>query len=221
MENFKEQLGINFSSQTRRILTEAIQRGYETALDAYDEGSGSNANTFGYDLYWFCAHELSEAAQETDDIELISERPEFRLRIGAVVVACHRVGSDHEQDISVSFPNNNRAAGRLARSNAGQLSLPFESGCPERAFPDELKAVLAHIGNPGQGLGAVYLCVPVYEKKGRIRRWGHTELLWKAEEGEKFAGLTNKELPEEVPIEPAVVRLKTDQRKKEADAGDI
>ena len=224
MENFKTQLDINFSREIKTHLIEALHRAYETAIDAYDESTGSNANTFGMGLYWFCVHELSLLAQdETNDIELIRERPDFRLKIGSIIVACHNVGSAHEQDISVSFPNNNRAAGQLALSNAEQLSLPgFESNhFYKENTSNELKVVLAHIGNPLDGMGAVYLCVPVYEKKGRIKLWGYTDLLWKTDDGENFATSTNKNLPEEMPIEPAIVRLKPGKKKKEANGGDI
>ena len=224
MENFQHRLESEFSTETRLQLVEAVQRAYETAIDSYDTATGSNNSTFGHDLYWFCVHELKTIAEpEVSQLELIRERPEFRMRVGSCILACHRVGSDPDQDIAKSFPKNNRAAGQLARSNFKQLFLPgFEDDDPElNKDIEKLNIVLAHIGNPHDGVCSVYLCVPIHEENGRIMNWGYTELLWKADGLDLFTYST-RELPEEAHIEPATVRLKP--KKKEEDnknGGDI
>lgn len=223
MEVFNEQLADEILEETRIQLVEAVKRAYDTALDVHDPASGSNNSTFGHDLYWYCVHELKEIAQdESSPLELIRERPDFRLRIGSYILACHRVGTDAQQDISISFPNNNRAAGHLARSNNQQLFLP---GFEDKELDPMggslmLNVVLAHIGNPTDGACAIYLCLPINEENGRIMSWGYTKLLWKADELNNFTTTTQK-LPEEAPIEPGTVRLKPRKREEEKNGGDI
>jgi hypothetical protein len=223
MKDFAQRLRNEIPDEIRNLFINAVQKAYDTAIDAYDTATGSNNSTFGHDLYWFCVHELKATAEpEESPIELIRERPDFRLRIGSCILACHRVGTDPGQDIATSFPNNNRAAGQLARSNFIQMVLPgFENDGPSTCRGiDELNIVLAHIGNPNDGVCSIYLCVPIHEENGRIMNWGHSELLWKTDNLDLFTSST-QELPEEAPIEPATVRLKPRKKEEKTNGGDL
>ncbi|PKN49306.1 MAG: hypothetical protein CVU63_02535 [Deltaproteobacteria bacterium HGW-Deltaproteobacteria-20] len=40
-------------------------------------------------------------------------------------------------------------------------------------------AVVAHMGNPRDGLCAVYICIPIQTEFGKIKRWGFAEEIYK------------------------------------------
>ena len=189
-----------FTPETLEIITGALERAYETACEHYEPDRGNNTKTFGYELYHAAVHELAGEVQQDDTpLALISRDPTFRLRVGAFECACHRVGADASDDIWSSFPDNEGAACRMAEE---QLWIPGMEPDIEAAR----KVVIAHLGNPEEGIQAIYLCIPSRTEKKRIVEWGLVCPVWQAGEREVLAEVTDTQVraPEEIIAEPMV-----------------
>lgn len=208
-----------FTPEIRSALTAALQRAYDTAAELHDPTRGSNEVTFGVGLYNYAVFEL-EALAETmaNDLRILGKVP-FRVQAGGQFrLGCHRVGRSASESIWTSFPDNAAAAAALIE----QPYLPGTGFAPEPTTPETGTArslVLAHLGNPVDGLCAVYLCVPTREENNRIREWGFAELLWSASTTDVAepppATRTPEEFVEPVPLVKKKQRPKTDEQADE------
>lgn len=194
-------------------LVRVVRGGYAAAGRHHVEDDGCNGFTYGTILYHFLRHRLIQLAETEGQVEIApcDHELEFRLQIGPFRIACHRVGTSADDPIEASFPSSHGAAGKLAIENAIQLSL----GLPiEDAVPENL--VLAHMGNPGDGLQALYLAAPIASHDGgRISSWGFTRRLWIVDEETRRPPVAD--LPKPATIPEPVVRLR--DRRSESEAG--
>lgn len=163
-----------FTPERQAILLAALQRGYRTAQEHHDPDRGGNESTFGYSLYHFNVHELTQAAASNPSLgmEVVFENQAFRLRAGKYLVACHRVGQFATDDIWTRFPENNGAAHRLVRRQGWLPGM-------EPRIDAARSIVLAHLGNTDTGLEALHLCIPVAEDESRITEWGFAQEVWR------------------------------------------
>ena len=187
-------------------IIETFQRtlsvSYRYAQLAHLPDAGSNDATFGFNLYWFNVRQFSEVTRsERVGFKVLSERPEFRMRVGRFIVACHRVGSEATDPITHCFPRNPNGPGRLAAQNAIQLclDLPIED---DPSVPTNV--IVAHMGSSSEGLQAVYLAVPAGTSDGgRVNEWRYTKLLWRAP-----ALLDVPEVPAPVDLRPPTLTFR-------------
>ncbi len=203
-----------FSAPVKDLLVSALDEAYTTAEVHFEANRGNNTKTFGFELYHCAVHELSQRAENSGGLVCISRsHPVFRLRVGAYEIACHKVGVSATQDIWTAFPGNKGAAPALV----DEQPFLFSEMEPSVAFPEKL--VLAHLGNPEDGLQAVYLCAPAETEKKRISRWAYAECLWSATSTSVLATpvVAARPVPAEVLEEP-VVRLKQDKATRDRKA---
>lgn len=203
-----------FSPSVRDLLVSALGEAYTTAEVHFEAKRGNNTKTFGFELYHCAVHELSESAEGSGGLVCVSRsHPVFRLRVGAYEIACHKVGNSATQDIWSAFPGNKGAAPALV----DEQPFLFSEMEPSVAFPEKL--VLAHLGNPEDGLEAVYLCAPAETEKKRISRWAYAECLWSRTSSSVSATPTAvaQPVPAETLEEP-VVRLKQDEATRDRKA---
>jgi len=190
-----------FSPELSAQIIAILKRGYRTAREKHDPENGSDALLFGLSVYTFIRHEFIKAALEVDcEIEVSSERPALRLRVGEFVMACHCVGDYAVQDIDACFPNNDCAAPRMIENH---LWLPGMGPQVESAR----KVILAHLGNPETGLEAAYICIPCDEEDGLISEWAYThQLLGGSGDGTDvdLSSLLGDVAPEEETAEPEI-----------------
>lgn len=202
-----------FTTSTKELLVTAVVEAYRTAEEHYDTSRGSNTRTFGFGLYNYNVHELCRAANASAGTVMILRRyPSFRLQVDAYEIACYKVGTSCSQDIWSSFPGNQGAAPALVREQPS-LFPEFE---PSMESPGKL--VLAHLGNPEDGLEALYLCAPTETDGRRITGWAFVDPLWQKE---NIASLMTAPVRERVPAEPVTepeVRPKTSEEKRERKA---
>lgn len=222
--DFKEEFFKTFDPATGipDDLLSALTQGYLTCLDRHDPERGSNNNTFGNDAYFHNCHELKKVAEKSQNrIEVISVWPRFRLKIGNFEIASHKVGKSEADNIQTSTLKKKAAVLRVQckrikpTDDVNQMTFPFfhdkDLEVPLKplveletyAIPFNL--VLAHMGNPEQGLCAVYLCRP-----GQVG-WEFTHLLWKRTEA--AANLTPEPYEIPAPEQSPVPKLR---RKKKA-----
>lgn len=178
-----ELLERTFDGPVRDVLVRCLQRAYDDAAERHDPSIGSNELTFGVSAYVYAVFQISHAPEvEEGLIEIESRTPTFRARTGEFEFACHRVRLG---DIWSSFPGNNGAIGEMIE---GSLWLPgldprfdpsFEPG-PE--IERARKVVIAHAGDPHDGLQAVHVCIPRHCKpSGQIDEWAYVKTIWQRE----------------------------------------
>jgi len=169
-----EALETTFDSIARGLVA-ALREAYDTACEHHDPGEGGNSKTFGYCLYHYAVHEISNSPEKEDGrLEVISTDPTFRFKVGEFELACHRVPAG---DIWDSFPRNDGAVGEMVDT---ELWLPGCEPAEESAIDlqDVRKVVLAHQGGPEDGLVAAYICMPIrLNSAGQIEAWGYVKPL--------------------------------------------
>lgn len=167
-----------FSESFCEDLRQALDAAYEIAAEKHEPAVGSDALTFGVTLYRFVWHRLQalvERHPETLKVERIGNTD--RLYLGKYVLGCYRVGSSADADIHRSFPSNDEGAMTMMIDPRQQF-FPGMELKPED-FADHRNYVIAHLGNPEDGLGAIYLCIPAGEFGQKVRRWAYTHLVWR------------------------------------------
>jgi hypothetical protein len=199
-----------FPESIRSRFVSALQEAYDTACDKWTPESGSIPQTFGMDVWAAATFQLRRVTEDTElEIEVEYHLNRTTLRKDGLFLSFYRVGHSADEDIRTCFPNNRHAAPRLARNNL-QLDI-FLDGDPHPDAPVDL--MLAHLGNTGRGLEAVYLCVPTAAEGDQLTEWGHIELLWRRDglaAGGTPAGAPQPPAPE-APIGEPQIRLKTDR----------
>lgn len=201
-----------FTQAAVQPLVAALKRAYLTASELHDPERGSNETTFGFNLYQFAVHELRKAAGATNTpLRIISSGPIFRLAIGEFELACHRVGRNARQDIHSSLPNNDGAACTMVEQQlwlAGMAEV-FD-------LPKARKLVIAHLGNPDDGLGAIYLCIAGRADGERITSWAYTHQIWHADSEDAIAptSVPTSDKPADEVIPQPTVRKKPRKDRK-------
>lgn len=200
--DLQAELATAFPMAFREEIVEGLRLAYSKACEEYDEAAGSGPETFGICVYHYALRRIADASHVAG-VEVRTEKPVFRLNADGFEVGCHRVGGSERDDISRKFPQNDNAASSLADP---QVLLPF---CV-REEPRKGGVVIAHLGNPEDGLCAVYLAVPdQVDEQNRICRWAHTELLWRRGDTIAPASPIEVTLPPDENVEVPVVRRKS------------
>ncbi len=197
-----------FSPGLQKLLVGALARAYHAVARAHRLHPGFNERTFGFSVYEVGVHELSSIAEENADrlrVKWIEQA--FRLIAGPYEVAYHKVGHSAHDDIRVSFPNNEGAV----------TSMVLASYLPglEPDLSQATRVVLAHMGNPEEGLCAAYLCIPIgHDAAGRINEWGFTyEIFRKAGDGQ--SGSSESTGAPDFPPDEVIEQLRVTPRKRE------
>ena len=193
----------------------ALTRAYDSACESHLPSRGSNEMTFGFNVYHFAVHELTIAAERSGGaLRVMSLRPVFRLGANDYELACHRVGTHADQNIDTAFPNNDNAACTMVQA---QLWLP---GIDRSAGIEQArKVVIAHLGNPDDGLGAIYACIPGRTVGDRITGWAWTHRIWHLEDGRSAEVVAPASPPPAEVIEAPVVRRKRKRADKSEEEG--
>lgn len=161
-------------------IVAALGVAYNDASERYEPAVGSNATTFGVDVYNFGWHRLREASEKHKSMSVTKDNNADRLHVGDYLLCSHRVGSSADADIRRSFPKNDGATTTMIEAQFTGY-LPGMEPKPED-FADKRRYVLAHLGSSEDGLGAVYLCIPAGRVGEKIEAWAYTRLIWKRSE---------------------------------------
>lgn len=191
----------------------ALQSAYDSTCEGHRPAVGNNEATFGFTLYHSVTFFLDQAATESSKLlfDVRSRAPKFRLSVKDFEVGCYRVGRLATEDIWSSFPENDDAAPMLVEEQLWLPGVPNGSGVKKAR-----NLILAHFGNPDDGLCAVYLCVPSRIEKEKISGWACAQLLWKIGDSIPQPVMLNAErVPEETVPEPQFGKIRKDREKRE------
>ena len=143
-------------------------------------------------------------------LEVVSDTP-FRLQAGRFVVGFYGVGRHAAEPIEFAFPRNRKGAPQLA-----QLSLPGFVRNDTELVKEASTLILAHLGNPDDGLEALHLCVPVVDHEtNSVCRWAFTHPVWLSDES-----LVTPELPDALPPEESIEAPVIRRRKRDVEHND-
>jgi hypothetical protein len=194
--------GAVFTDQVVAALVRGLRRAYDAACERHDPAEGGNAQTFGFCCYHFGIFRLAEEFEDSSvGVQTVTLKGAFRMLIGRYQVGCYRVGESEHDDIETCFPHNDRAAGSLVEAQLWLRGISKTQGV-ERAK----KVIVGHLGNPDEGLRAIYLCVPGKKRGARITEWAYTIPLWRA--GDAIELPQPPSLPVEEVISPPAIELR-------------
>lgn len=200
-----------FDTPLQDLLVGAVDRAYDAVAETHQTHPGYNKRTFGFNVYEVGVHELSAVADENSDrLQVQWSGQTFRLLAGSYEIAYHKVGDSADDDIRFKFPNNDGAV-------TSMVLTPFLPGfAPDLSQASKL--VLAHMGNPQDGLSALYLCIPVgHGANGKINEWGFTyEILRRKDDAAIAASPAASDLAPDEPIEELDVTPVKRERKPRA-----
>ncbi len=168
-----------FTAPVVSELVSAARRGVKNALSNFSAEKGSDALTFGVDVYAFVWHELELlAAAGGEGWGLEKDHQVRRLVIGEYRLACHRVGDRASDNIYECFPNNGGAVVATAKN---QLQLfPFH-----KLATHAREVVLCLLANPATGLEGVYICIPGLANGAQITAWACAHEIFLRDEDEQ------------------------------------
>lgn len=132
-------------------MVEALRRTYAECCLRFDRAVGFDNQTFGQMAYKSSWFHLEQFFKSDAGVHVVRADGSFELDIEGVRVHPFKVGH-MDGDIYDRFPSNEEVFAFMAEQNIVQMGLLPEA--PASWF------VLAHAGNPIDGLKAVYLAAP-------------------------------------------------------------
>lgn len=144
---------------------DVMVRAYDLARDHYDPDIGVDGQIFAFAVYKIASHLF----QERVDVDLPGAAVVWNGRgrelvCGGRHIRWNKVGSSERDRIDESFPSRSRSAALMADANMEQLTLGLRDGEPANW-------ILAHVGNPVDGLRALYLAAPIEVRGGQVAGW--------------------------------------------------
>lgn len=161
----------------QKAIVDAMLKAYSPAMDAFDEEAGIGNTAFGFLLWSTGRKALTDYLTDVDGVHIISKGNKFEIKIDQKVMKFYRVGNSTYSDINHSFPRN-KNAGKL---HEGTYQIEFDLG-------EELEKswIIAHIGNPEDGLIGLFLCKIEESENGEIKKWNEVHCLYEAQEFGEF-----------------------------------
>jgi hypothetical protein len=141
-------------------MMRALAATYDQCLGRFDRNVGFDGQTFGQMVFKSSWFHLEQYLAGDAGVRVIRDFSTFELDVEGVVLHPYKIGHQ-DGDIYDRFPSNEEAFALMAARNIEQLTL-LPSKPPSRL-------VLAHAGNPIDGLRAVYVAAPTM---GRDRSFG-------------------------------------------------
>ena len=194
-----------FTAPLRARITAALQAAYAEADSVYapDRGLGDRVHAIAvYDVLCLL---LERDTTELPGVLFESRGLGPQLRIGDLRVRWNKVGrGDAGQTIDGSFPRGSRAAILMALENK-QMTL-WSDPPDDDARP--LNWIICHMGNPRDGLRAIYLAAPIEADGERVTGWRSTVAIWSADDpAVEFPVAPPVGLPEAAPLPDLEIAL--------------
>ena len=141
-----------------------IKHAYELARDHYDPDIGVDGQIFAFAVYKIAARLFEREFADTDGAEVIWNGRGREITRGGMRLRWNKVGTSERDEIDRSFPSRSRSARIMAEQNLEQLNFGFSDGDPDNW-------IIAHTGNPIDGLRTLYLAAPLETSNGRVTGW--------------------------------------------------
>lgn len=171
-----------FTPEIRRRIIDAIQSAYAEADERYAPNRGVGDRAYGIIVYDVLTFGLMHHVASLPEVAFRWTAEGPSLAIGSLHIRWNKVGRGNAGDsMHASFPRPSRSSTEMAIENQ-QLSLwAVASG---EAPVDLANWIICHMGNPRDGLRAVYLAAPIESDGERVTGWRDIVAIWNADDQE-------------------------------------
>lgn len=175
-------------------ITVALQAAYTEADNVYAPDRGLGDRVHDIAVYDVLCMLLERDLLGLPGVSFESRGQGPQLRVGDLRVRWNKVGrGEAGQTIDTSFPRGSRAAVFMALENQ-QMTLWSEPS-EDDAHPSNW--IICHLGNPRDGLRAIYLAAPIQADGERVTAWRSSVAIWSADDpGAEFPAAPPIGLPE-------------------------
>jgi hypothetical protein len=181
-----------FVSAVRGVMIHA----YNLARDHYDPDIGVDGQIFSFAVYKIAARLFEREFADWPGTDVVWNGRGREIVRGGKRLRWNKIGTSARDEIRYSFPSRSRSAHIMAEQNLEQLNFGFSEGDPDNW-------IIAHAGNPADGLQALYLAAPIEASNGRVSGW----LGWLSIYDADHPNDAQPVLPTPGPIEPTPVDL--------------
>lgn len=203
-----------FTPELRSAVVDTLRAAYDIANGNYDPEQGVRDRVHGITVFDVVTFRFERDLHGFSRVSFESHGAGPELRVGALRVRWNKVGRQaNGQSIERSFPRPSRASAEMA---IGNQQLPLWADELDLGRP--LNWYICHVGNPIDGLVAIYLAAPANADGERITAWQTAVPIWSAGEPDtEFPVLPPPGLPEP-PALPAWDIALLDEDQAESDA---
>lgn len=153
----------SFTPAVGRDLTDAVKQAYADIGRTHDPMIGNDAITFGISVARAVWYRLGQRFAASSIFAIEHPEGSFELHDDSrTALRPFKIGNVVEDNVWTSFPWNQHAAHTMASVNAEQIGLGL-GAAPRRL-------ILGHFGSPA-GFAKLYVCVPMFERSGKIFQW--------------------------------------------------
>lgn len=193
-------------------ITRAIRLAYDHANETHTPEYGDDKHTYGTTVWRYVTKKIkTELSYHLDILRVSEKNNRLKVQIGNLNIGFNKVGHTGKEDINKSFPNNMNNVYEMALDQESQLSF-FDMEVTEEKVETEItelkNIIIAHMGNSEDGLCALYLCFPIYDKEEKIVKWARTMKIWDIDSPTPSEPLNDVELAPIEELETTVLTLK-------------
>lgn len=171
----KDRCPTQFTAERREILRTALLAAYADADEVCDPDRGFNDLLHGQIVYHLIGFRLQRAFEDDSEVRYSSHGLGPEIHVGPLRLRWNKVGRSSSERIDSSFPRASRVASNMAEANQQLL---LWSGSEDGV---ELTSwILAHIGNPRDGLIRAYLAAPVDNSGIEVTAWSQWVAMYDA-----------------------------------------
>jgi hypothetical protein len=169
-----------FTPEIRRRIIEAIQVAYAEADERYAPDRGVGDRAYGIIVYDVLTFRLMHDVASLPPVAFRWTAEGPSLWISALHIRWNKVGRGRAgESPRVSFPRPSRSSAEMALENQ-QLSL--WAATQGEVLAELAHWIVCHMGNPRDGLRAVYLAAPIESDGERITGWREVIPIWSADD---------------------------------------
>lgn len=148
----------------------ALRRAYSSNTERFDESVGDDPLTFGVQVWrnsWF---QLEIELSQIRGVNTSRPKGSLAISVGRAILHPYKVGSTENVNLDHVTLSGTITKERIAASNS-QLTLFEEGEESESGDIRPINLVLAHSGNPFDGLCAVWTGAPTLNDEGPAWAW--------------------------------------------------
>lgn len=203
-----------FSAAVRAGIVSALQHAYDEAAAIYAPDRGLGDRLHGWAVYEVVTHLFERDLARVPGVFFSWRRQGPEIQVGSLRVRWNKVGrGEAGQDIQSSFPRGSRAAAIMAIENQ-QMRLWAD---PTNDSVEPTNWIICHLGNPRDGLRAVYLAAPIEVEGERVTGWRTATAIWSAADPlAEFPVAPPLGLPQPIALPELEIELLEEDRDAEA-----
>jgi hypothetical protein len=151
-------------------IGEELARVYASNVEDHREARGDNAQLFGLKVWVHGRHRLSLRFDDDPHVRVADANGSYCILTSPLSIGVYKLGDSMRDDIYACFPDASPTKRAYGERNRAQLSLfdqPASSPLAPPAAAALNELIVAHFGNPREGLVKWYVGAYVIDEQGR------------------------------------------------------